>query len=139
MNEKAIEELRKGHSVVVVKNGAVAAAKSGEGVRPLLSLYRETPELLKDASVADKVIGKAAASILALAGVKEVYGQVMSRAGASMLMRYGIPYAFGELAEYITNRRGDGMCPLEQTVLPFDSREKAFEALTGFLTSQTKK
>jgi hypothetical protein len=140
MIEKAKEELLDGsHSIVVAGKDGVTAARSGEGVRPLLTLYRETPELLKDAAVADKVIGKAAASILALAGVREVYGHVLSRGGVSLLEKYGIPYTYGTLVDFVTNRRGDGMCPLEQTVLPYDRKENAFEALNAFLMGQAKK
>jgi len=46
-----------------------------KGITPLISFYENEPEVLKNAFVIDKVVGKAAAVIITLAGVEKVYGE----------------------------------------------------------------
>ena len=46
-----------GYSAVVVKNNKVLHAVMGSGVYPVIKLYNEYPEDMKDAVVADKIIG----------------------------------------------------------------------------------
>lgn len=86
-------------------------------------------ENMQGFSAADKIIGKAAAMLFALSGVTSVYGEVMSRAALPVLQKYGIRFAFGTLTDYIVNRRGDGLCPMEQTVKELNDLTEAYEAL----------
>ena len=114
----------------VALEGEIVYASSGLGVKPLLALYRENPALLRGASVADTVIGKAAAVILVLAGSREAYGQIMSRAAIDYLEAHGIAHSCGEEVPLILNRTGDGSCPLEASVAKLSDPQEAFAALT---------
>lgn len=98
------------------------------GIAPMLDWLAEGMELT-GFSVADKIVGKAAALLFVLAGVNEVYGEVMSEGGLAVLQTHGIPCAYGKLTPYIINRKGDGICPMEQTVQAIDDPELAYEAL----------
>ena len=80
-------------------------------------------------SAADKIVGKAAALLFVLANVSEVYGEVMSEAGLAVLRQHHIPCSYNTLAPYIINRRGDGMCPMEQTIHTIDDPAVALPAL----------
>lgn len=80
-------------------------------------------------SAADRIVGKAAALLFVLANVSEVYGEVMSEAGLAVLQQHHIPCTYGTLTAHIVNRRGDGMCPMEQTVLAINEPMPAFKAL----------
>lgn len=84
---------------------------------------------LKGFSAADKIIGKAAAMLFVKAGVKEVYGSVMSSSAAELLQKYNIPCSWGTLTDKIINRKGDGVCPMEQTVAGINDLTEAYEAL----------
>ena len=63
--------------------------------------------------VADKVIGKVAASLLAVAGVKEIYAEVMSKLAIPVLEKNNIKYEFNNKVEYIKNKDNTGICPME--------------------------
>lgn len=115
-------------SCVVVRTDGVRTAE-GIGVKPLMSFLRENPGFFAGACVADKVIGKAAAMLLAAGGASEVYGQVMSEAAIQVLQEAGIAYAFGESVPYIKNRKGDGLCPLEEAVQTLRDPADAFAVL----------
>ena len=126
----------------VVQKGAVVSTGKGMGVKPLLSVYNATPELLRGATVAldqtpllrgaavaDTVIGKAAAMLLIHAGALAVYGAVMSRPAAQTLKAHGLFHESGTLVPMIQNRTGNGSCPLEQSVTDIDDPALAVQAL----------
>ena len=63
----------------------------------------QDPNALKGALVADKVIGKVAASLLIVAGVKKIYADVMSKLAIPFLEENGVEFEYKELVEYIRN------------------------------------
>lgn len=98
------------------------------GIRPLLEVI-DSGVYTEGASVADKIIGKAAAHLLILAKVKEVYSPVMSKVAYELLTANGIYAEYDILTDAIINREGDGLCPMEQTVLNITNHDEAFVAL----------
>ena len=127
--EIAKGELSSEVTCVVVRDGVILHTASGIGVKPLLAIFDANKADLENASVADTVIGKAAAVILVLGKAKEVHGKVMSRSAADYLVRHGVNCSCLELVPLISNRTGDGMCPLEQSVSDIESPEAAIAAL----------
>ena len=99
---------------------AVAAADgslttySQQGVRDLMYLLDNEPQRLADAVIADKVIGRAAAGIVALAGVRQLYAAVISDKAIPVLEDAGIDYVWGQRVRAIVIPKGDNRCPLEQ-------------------------
>lgn len=98
------------------------------GVRPLVQ-WLESGTPLDGFSAADKVVGKATAFLYCLLGVREVYGQIMSRSALEVLRTQGIRAEYGELAEYIVNRQGNGMCPFEEAVLDIQEAGEALRVI----------
>ena len=66
--EKLIRLLHEGNYSLVVAHGEIRTF-SGRGVSDLYALSGEDPGFLRGASVADKVVGKAAAALMIVAGV----------------------------------------------------------------------
>lgn len=108
--------LREGGFSLVVDCGEVRTF-TGRGVSDLFRLLTGDPGSLGGASLADKVVGKAAASLMALAGVKEVYAEVISQSGLDMLRGADVEVSYAKLVGHISNRAGTGLCPLEQRCL----------------------
>lgn len=84
-----IQLLHEGKHSLVVANGEVCTF-NGRGVIDLYHLLQDDPGFLYEASIADKVVGKAAAALLALAKVKEVYADVISRPALDLLSKTDI-------------------------------------------------
>lgn len=84
---------------------------------------------------ADRIVGKAAALLYAYLGAEEVFGQVMSEEGERTLCRFNIPHSYAALTPFIRNRKGDGICPMEQTVSNIDDPAEALSALKAKLLS----
>lgn len=82
-------------------------------IKDIKDILQEDKEALKGAIVADKVIGKVAASILTIAGVKEIYADVMSQYAILVLEENGVKYEYKQKVDYIKNKDNTGMCPME--------------------------
>jgi hypothetical protein len=100
-----------------------------KGLRPLLLWLEEDPEFLRGASVADKIVGRAAAMIMVYAGVREVFASVISNGAIELLKDAGISVTYSMSAIAISNRRGDGICPMERLVAPVREPEAAYNKL----------
>ena len=84
------------------------------GVKDLLTLVQASPEVLQGAIVADKAVGKAAASCMIVGGVKRVHADVMSEPALALLQAHGVDAEYSTLVHHIINRNGDDWCPLER-------------------------
>ena len=119
---KAKEYLQKGYSICVYKDDEPLLSK-GKGISFIAFLARDKVDV-RGASVADKIVGSAAAHIYALLGVKEVYAEVLSVGGQQILS-----CSYDTLATEIINRQGTGLCPMEQAVLGISNHSKALDAV----------
>lgn len=128
--ERAKAALR-GHSVVVCRAGEVMT-RDGRGIAPLLAIASEE-NALRGASVADLIVGKAAAMLMTYAGVSEAYAEVMSEAGERTLSEHDIPHSCGLLVPYIIDRTGKDVCPMERAVADVSDPAEAYAVLSARL------
>ncbi len=110
-------------TIVVIKNNKIEKTLSKQGIGHLIDLC-ESGEL-KDATVVDNVVGKAAAMVFSVAGVKSCFGINMSKSALETLKKNNIVASYEILTDFIQNRKGDGMCPMEETVMDVDDNEVA--------------
>lgn len=106
------------------------------GVKPLLN-WLDSGITLTGFSAADRVVGRGAAFLYCLLGVKEVYARVMSRPAAQVLTAHGIDASYDTLTEGIINRRGDGPCPFEAAVLDISDPQLALAAIRARMQNMT--
>jgi hypothetical protein len=105
---------------IVMKNNKIVYEADGRGVAPLMELYDNDRAKISGAAVADKIIGKAAAMLLVAGEVSAVYGEIMSRAALEYLEERGVDCRYGRCVDIISNRTGNGICPIEKCVLNTD-------------------
>ena len=128
--EIARKILRRGdYSLVMVRNGRMIYASRSHGIGGILQAIEELDNRIKGASVADRVIGKAAALLLAYSKVKDAYALVISRSGLETLRSHGIQVDYESLVPKILDRSGRGICPFEKLTLEIDSPMLGFEVL----------
>lgn len=84
-------------------------------------------------SVADIVVGKAAALLFVKCGIKNVFAKTLSENGKKILERYGIDFEYETLAEKIINRSGTDICPMEKAVANTDDPEEAYAQIAQAL------
>ena len=111
------------HTCVIVKEDTCYFSDH-RGVKPLLQWLDEGTDL-RDFSAADKVVGKAAAYLYVLLGVKAVYARIISSPSVAVLEEHGIAVSFETKVDGIRNRTDTGPCPREQAVKNARSPEEA--------------
>ncbi|WP_029503764.1 DUF1893 domain-containing protein [Lachnoclostridium phytofermentans] len=126
---RVTEKLKEGgYSFVLYKDGEWSTSEK-RGIAPIMELLSENKELLSGAYVADKVIGKAAAMLLIEGGISYLHAEVISEHATECLQKYNIEFEYQNLVPYIVNRTGDGMCPMEETVLNVTDTKIAYNLL----------
>lgn len=98
--------------VVFYANGIVKEYYQNR-IKDIKEILQRDKLALKDAVIADKVIGKVAASILTVAGVKTIYADVISQYAIPVLKDNTVYYEYKNLTEYVQNNDKTGMCPME--------------------------
>ncbi len=126
--DKAKALLQGDNYTCVLCNGDIVHTSSKKGISPMLDILDKHIDV-RGFSAADKIVGRAAAMLFALAGVKELYAEVLSRPAAELLRKYDVPFSYGALTEAIINRKGDGICPMEEAVSGIDDLDQAFHAI----------
>lgn len=134
MRNELVELLHEGHySCVVGKDGKIRTY-TRRGVIDLFELYQSDPEFMEGAEVADKVIGKGAAAVLALGKVSEVWADVLSESARRLLDGAGVKVECGKVVPFIVNRTGTGRCPLETACDVSEEPEELYPVICDFVT-----
>lgn len=139
MNEftiKAKEKLKETDSTLVFFNGDDLFTYNERGVKTLLS-FVDSGKSFSGFSVADKVVGKAAAYLYVLLGVDELYADVISESALSVLEKNDIKVFFGIVVERIKNRTDTGFCPMETAVMDSENPKDAVCAIKQTLSTLT--
>jgi hypothetical protein len=130
--EKAKELLENNEYTCVLYNGSKTYKSTLRGVAPMVK-YLDDKICLKDFSAADKIVGKAAAFLFILAGVKDLYADVISIGAKNLLEQYNISVSYRAVTEYIINRNKTGPCPMELAVAGANTPKSAFLAIKAKL------
>lgn len=130
MNEitYAKEMLSRGGYTLVVCSGGRVYVSEEKGIKPLLELVK-SQEDWSGAYAADKIVGKAAAMLYTLLGVKAVYAEVLSEKAKEIFEENGIKLEYDTLTENIINRHGTGLCPMEEAVNDMNNAAGALAAI----------
>ncbi|WP_291583841.1 DUF1893 domain-containing protein [Bacteroides sp.] len=114
--KEMIKLLRTGRYSCVITNGDETRTFTKRGLADLHELLLNNSPFLNGASIADKVIGKAAAALLIMGRIKRLYAIVISEPALSLLLENKIEVKFFKRVPYIENRDKSGWCPMELAV-----------------------
>lgn len=104
-------------ALVIVKEGKVIFSSENKGIKPVYTAHNELNDRLQGSSVADKVVGKAAAMIYEHAGIKELSTGLISEKALGVLKDTSMVYEYDKLVPFIKNRDQSGLCPIEKLSL----------------------
>jgi hypothetical protein len=135
----AREQLKDSRSaLVVVKDGAVIAQKCGAGIGPLIETIDELGGDIVGSSIADKVIGKAAAMLCIHYKVGAIYTPVLGINAQKVLDGFGLYYEADSIVPSILNNDGTDSCPLEKVTSAIDNPDRAVAEIMRFLQPHTR-
>lgn len=122
-------------ALVAVKDGDVIYKSKDRGIKPLYTAYKEMKSSLKDASIADKVIGKAAAMLCESAEISHLYTNLISEKAIAVLEKTDIEFNYELAVPFIQNRDNTGLCPVENLSLKAEDIDKLLTGIDSFLKS----
>ena len=129
---------------ILHSEGLTLVVKSGDGtihrftqrgVKDLLTLVTTAPEVLHNAIIADKAVGKAAAACMVQGGVKQVWADVMSEPAMTLLRAYRVEAECSTLVDHIINRAGTDWCPMERLSREIDDPATIIQKIQDFFTT----
>ncbi|MBO5891318.1 MAG: DUF1893 domain-containing protein [Oscillospiraceae bacterium] len=135
--EKARQILEQGGHTCVLCCEEEFYTDDRRGVRPLLDFLERSRDWHRFCA-ADKVVGKAAAFLYQLMGVRALYAQVVSEPAAKVLKEAGIQLTYGTMVSAIRNRTDTGFCPMETAVWDLIDPEEALPVLKVTLENLAK-
>jgi len=106
--------VEKGSSCVAARDRVIVGNETGFGVKSLLKLLDEGK--LGRSLVAARVVGRAAAAICVVGGVKGVHASVMGADASALLRAHGVAASADRTVPRILNRSLTGSCPMERVV-----------------------
>ena len=121
-------------SCVIANHGSISLCHE-RGVNDLLRLLKSDPSMLSGAMIADRVIGKGAAALMILGGVKEAYADVISVPALELFKTASVHVSFAECVPNIINRAGTGICPVEALCSDCQSAEDCLPLIENFIKS----
>lgn len=125
------------HTICLCKDGKCIADDS-HGIAPIMSFIANGVDL-SGYSVADVVVGKAAAMLFVKSKIVAVFAKTLSKGGKAILENYGISYEYERLVDNILNRDETDICPMEKTVANTDNVDEAYLLLLAKLESLKNK
>ena len=126
--EKAKQILSDGEYTCVLANEKITLSTKERGVKPLIK-WLESSLDFHDFSSADKVIGKGAAFLYLLLGIKSIYAFVISTPALELLRERNVYVEYSQEVDNIINRQGTGICPFEEAVLPITDEKLAYQLI----------
>lgn len=115
------------YTCLLRKNNCTYYSKQ-QGVKPLVAWLQSDVDFY-DFSAADKVVGKGAAFLYILLGVRRVYASVISKPALKILQTYKINVEYDTLVESINNHKKDGICPFETAVMNVKDPDEAYQII----------
>ncbi len=117
----------------VIRSGDVIRIFRERGVKDLFRLLKEEPVMLRGAFIADKVVGKAAAALMVLGGVRELFADVISHSALELLARYRVRVSYTVAVDHIINRTRTGWCPMEIRCRECTTADECLEQIEDFM------
>jgi len=117
-------------NLLILKDGQPLLESRKEGMRPLLAALRCLGRTgLRRTVVMDKIVGKAAALLMAYFQPKEVYCGTLSQRAEVIFKRYGLAYKATRVVPEILCRTEDDLCPFEKAVLDVETPVDCYNTL----------
>ncbi|MCJ7613849.1 DUF1893 domain-containing protein [Candidatus Bathyarchaeota archaeon] len=126
-------------SLMIVKNGKVIFETKKQGISGFLQAIEKLDKSLVASSVADKIVGVAAAMLCVYAGVSSVFALTISAEGIKVLEDNNVTYRFGKTVSNILNRSKTDVCPFEKMAIASVNSEEAYVKLKSLASQMMKK
>jgi hypothetical protein len=122
-------------TLIIVKKGDVLFKTFSHRISGFMTAIEQLGAMLKGASVADQVVGKAISLLCVYAGIRKVYAEVMSRKAQAVFEEHKIACEWKKLVDDILDLNLSDVCPFEKAASDISDPERAFETFKTLLKS----
>lgn len=122
----------------VLVNGDNMYVSDERGIAPMFKAVTENKSLTKGASVADKVIGKAAAMLAVYGKISYIFAELTTFSAIKICKKNGIEIEYSKSVKAIQNRDKTGDCPMEQLSEGVSVPKEMVDKVAEFLESIKK-
>jgi hypothetical protein len=124
-------------NLLIFKKGEIIYSSKKGGMAPLLEAIDQLGlEKLVNSTVVDKIVGKAAALLIAYFKAEEVYTKLLSRGAVKVLEAGGISYAAERVIDYIRDKEDKDICPFERMVLEIEDPHEGYKKIKANLSEK---
>jgi len=120
-------------SLVIVKDNKIIFETRSPGLGGFLQAIELLDKELAESSVADKIMGRAAALLSVYSCVSAVFSVTISEEAIKVLEDNGILYQFENRVLKILNFKGDDMCPFEKLTMTLTNPAEAYSKLKSLI------
>ena len=116
-------------ALVIAKNGKIVFETELHGINGLLNAMEQSKKGMKGSSVADKIVGRAAALLLVYSGVVAAFGVTASDGAIQVLKDYNVFLEFEKSVACILNYEKNDVCPFEKLTACISNPLEAYKVL----------
>ena len=121
--------IQKNLSLIIVKNGEVLFETESHGISDLVKAVNKLGDGIKGSSVADRIVGRAAALLFVFSGVKAVFAVTASDGGFEVLAKNKVLCFYEKRVTHVLNFEKTDACPFEKLVAKLSKPEEAYKIL----------
>lgn len=118
-------------AICIVKNGKTIYTSKEKGIYPIYNAYKKMKDNLSGASIADRVIGKAAAMISDSVSISNLYTVIITEEALSILSDVNVEYS--KIVPFIKNRDKTDHCPIEKLSRRVKDTNELIKEIENFL------
>jgi Domain of unknown function (DUF1893) len=104
-------------SLSIVKEGKIHFESRSNGLKDLFWAVNKLGTSLRNASIADQIVGKAAAFLFVYSRANSVFAITISEKGLKLLEENDVSAQFQNIVPNVLNRERTDVCPFEKLVL----------------------
>jgi hypothetical protein len=119
----------------IVKNGKILFETDSHRISGFLRAIDKLGTKLEDASVADRVVGKAIALLCVYVRINNVYAEVLSRNAKTVFEKNKISHKWSIIVDNILDLNRCGICLFEKAAREISNPEKAYMVFKKLLKS----
>lgn len=134
MNAREIMDKEELNFVLVSNKGTLKS--HARGIMPIYENIKNKKDYFEGASVADRVIGRAAAILLIYGGIKDLYTDLISDKAIEILEETGVSLTYGSKVDDILNKDKTGPCPMENMSKDLPSAQVLIERIGDFFENK---
>jgi hypothetical protein len=128
--EIAKKRLTENHlSFSIVKEEKIILESRSNGLKDLFEAVNKLGTSLRNASIADQIVGKAAAFLFVYSHANSVFAVTISEKGLKLLEQNHVFTEYWNIVPNVLNKKRTDLCPFEKMVLNCGDTKEAFGIL----------